>query len=172
MGELGEKRVGGTHFTVGIEQHDVALGKLTQHAVRVGTVLPGDAHQVGPAGREPSRGRGPHAGLHGVHHPRPGPLLASGHPGPDDADQPPNLGLLDRRAQVPLAAIAVSPDDPDGVVHTSADGGKTWTEAGRVPGRPAALITHGKAEVYVATEAGIHHSIDGGKTFTMFQALE
>ncbi|MGH3432588.1 MAG: F510_1955 family glycosylhydrolase [Thermocrispum sp.] len=194
-------------------------------------------------------------------------FLASGHPGPDDADSPPNLGLLkstdgaktwrtrslsgevdfhgleakhgqvygydsqtgrlmvskdetrwDRRAQVPLDDIAVSPDDsdvvlatmqqgparstdggrtfaaidgapllvlldwpsekrlvgvaPDGAVHTSADGGKNWTKGGSVPGQPAALTTHGKAEVYVATESGIHHSTDGGKTFTLFQALE
>jgi hypothetical protein len=28
------------------------------------------------------------------------------------------------------------------------------------------------AEVYVATESGIHRSTDNGKTFTQFQSLE
>lgn len=194
-------------------------------------------------------------------------FLASGHPGPDDTDQPPHLGLIessdaaetwktrslsgevdfhaleakhgqvygydsqtgqlmvskdqktwDRRAQAPIADIAVSPTKPDvvlatmqegparstdggrtfatikgapllvlldwpsdkrlvgvapdGVVHTSTDGAKTWTKAGQVPGRPAAMTAHGKAEVYVATEAGIQRSTDGGRTFEVFQALE
>lgn len=193
-------------------------------------------------------------------------FLASGHPGPDDADQPPHLGLIEstdggrtwhtrslsgevdfhaleakheqvygydsqtgqvmaskdgeswsRRAQLPLADIAVSPDDPDvllatteqgparsddggrafrpikgapvlvlldwpaimrlvgvapdGSVHTSRDGGKSWARSGTVPGRPAAMTTHGTSDVYVATEAAIHRSTDGGKTFEEFQKL-
>lgn len=193
-------------------------------------------------------------------------FLASGHPGPDDADQPPHLGLIestdgadtwqtrslsgevdfhaleakheqvygydsqtgqlmvstdektwDRRAQLPLADIAVSPDDaqvvlattqqgparstdsgrtfdpikgapllllldwpdaqrlvgvaPDGSVHTSRDGGKSWANVGTVPGQPAAMTTGGSSDVYIATEAGIHRSTDGGKTFEEFQTL-
>ncbi len=193
-------------------------------------------------------------------------FLGSGHPGPDDTDQPPHVGLIestdaakswqslslsgevdfhaleakhgkvygydsqtgqimvsddkkawDYRASLPLADIAVSPDDPgvvlatteqgparstdggraftpidgapvlilldwpsakrlvgvtpDGVVHVSDDGGASWTEQGRVPGSPQAILAHGESEIYVATEEGIHHSTDNGKTFSVFQPL-
>lgn len=79
----------------------------------------------------------------------------------------PLLLLLDWPSSTRLVGVA-----PDGVVHTSSDGGKNWSKQGQVPGGPAALTTHGKSEVYVATDAGIHRSADGGKTFTLFQALE
>ncbi|PXY28242.1 F510_1955 family glycosylhydrolase [Prauserella muralis] len=61
--------------------------------------------------------------------------------------------------------------DPDGRVHTSKDGGASWSAAGQVPGAPQALATNGNSEVYVATETGIHASRDGGRTFTLRQAL-
>ncbi|MGH3519478.1 MAG: F510_1955 family glycosylhydrolase [Haloechinothrix sp.] len=193
-------------------------------------------------------------------------FLGSGHPGPQDTDQPPNVGLIestdaatswhslslsgevdfhaleakhgkvygydslsgqimvsddketwDKRAGLPLADIAVSPDDPDvvlattqqgparstdggrsftpidgapvlifldwpgkevlvgvspdGVVYVSDDGGTGWTEQGRVPGGPQAILAHGKSEMYVATDEGIQHSTDNGKTFTVLQPL-
>lgn len=193
-------------------------------------------------------------------------FLGSGHPGPDDSDQPSHLGLIestdagqtwtsvslsgeadfhameakhgqvygydsisgelmvsrdrhewDRRARLPLADIAVSPSTPgeviatteqgparstdggrtftpidnaptlvfldwpstdrlvgvgpNGALHISDDGGATWAEQGQVPGSPHAIVTHGESEVYVATEGGIHHSTDDGRTFTVFQSL-
>ncbi|WP_219418044.1 F510_1955 family glycosylhydrolase [Pseudonocardia nigra] len=78
----------------------------------------------------------------------------------------PLLLLLDWPSTDRLVGIA-----PDGAVHTSADGGGSWTEQGRVPGRPEALTTHGTTDVYVATDSGIHHSGDNGRTFSMFQPL-
>lgn len=61
---------------------------------------------------------------------------------------------------------------PDGVVYTSDDGGKSWSKGGQVSGRPQAILGHGDAEVYLATESGIHHSADNGKTFSEFQSLQ
>lgn len=193
-------------------------------------------------------------------------FLASGHPGADDPDQPPHLGLIEStdaaeswepvslhgdadfhaleaahdqvygfdgvsgrfmvsadqqewepRSDVPMADIAVSPDDPEllvatteqgptrssdgggeltpitdappllfldwhasgilvgvdtgGTVHTSTDGGDTWTEGGSVDGDAAALAVHGDDEVYVATDAAIYHSTDGGESFGVFHEL-
>lgn len=76
------------------------------------------------------------------------------------------LVLLDWPAGKRLVGVA-----PDGTVQTSADGGRTWTAGGTVAGSPAALTTHGSADVYVATESAIHRSTDNGKTFAQFQAL-
>lgn len=193
-------------------------------------------------------------------------FLGSGHPGPDDGDQPPHLGLIestdaaqswksvsltgevdfhameakhdrvygwdsqsgqvmvsddrttwDRRARLGLADIAVSPDDaevvlattqegparssdggksfapidgaptlvfidwastkrlvgiaPDGTLHASEDGGKSWTERGSVSGGPQAVLAHGGSDVYVATEEAIYRSTDNGESFTVFQSL-
>ncbi|MFC4003698.1 F510_1955 family glycosylhydrolase [Prauserella oleivorans] len=78
----------------------------------------------------------------------------------------PLLLLLDWPAENTLIGI-----DPDGRVHTSKDGGTSWSTAGQVPGAPQALATNGSSDVYVATETGIHASRDGGRTFTLRQAL-
>lgn len=194
-------------------------------------------------------------------------FLGSGHPGPDDTDKPPHLGLIestdagetwesvslsgeadfhameaehdrvygydsqsgrvmvskdkktwDDRAELALADIAVSPEepeeilatteqgparstdggrnftpidgaptlyfidwpsadrlvgvDPEGVVHTSDDGGESWTKRGQVQSSPQAITTHDDSEVYVATEEAIHRSTDNGKTFDVFQPLQ
>ncbi|PXY23002.1 hypothetical protein BAY60_23810 [Prauserella muralis] len=61
--------------------------------------------------------------------------------------------------------------DPEGTLHTSRDGGTSWTEGGQVTGTPEALATHGPSRIYVATETGIHESRDGGRTLTLRQAL-
>lgn len=149
-------------------------------------------------------------------------FLASGHPGPDDTEQPPHLGLIestdgartwtprslsgevdfhalearhdlvygydsqtgqlmvsadkqdwDRRAQLPLADIAVSPDDPDVVLATtqdgparSSDGGRTFTP---INGAPLLVLLDwpaGKRLVGVAPDGAVHTSDDGGKTWT------
>ncbi|MFF5992942.1 MULTISPECIES: F510_1955 family glycosylhydrolase [Prauserella] len=78
----------------------------------------------------------------------------------------PLLLLLDWPSENTLIGI-----DPDGRVHTSKDGGTSWSTAGQVPGAPQALATNGSSEVYVATETGIYASRDGGRTFTLRQEL-
>lgn len=71
-----------------------------------------------------------------------------------------------------LQLVAWSPDGtvvigvaPDGAVHASTDGGRTWTERGSVDGAPEALGVHGQ-DVYVAVEGAIVSSTDGGATFS------
>ncbi|MEU0470257.1 F510_1955 family glycosylhydrolase [Amycolatopsis sp. NPDC006131] len=59
----------------------------------------------------------------------------------------------------------------DGSVYTSQDGGTTWSRVGEVPGAPQALTATGQADVYLATETGIHASRDGGRTFVLRQPL-
>lgn len=57
--------------------------------------------------------------------------------------------------------------DPDGLVHVSGDGGADWERRGQPPGQPGAMTTHRSTEVHVATDTGIHTSVDGGRTFTL-----
>lgn len=78
----------------------------------------------------------------------------------------PLLALLDWPARDRLVGIA-----PDGTLHTSTDGGTTWTRQGRVPGQPAAISTHGENDVYVATDTGIYRSTDNGDTFSIIQPI-
>jgi photosystem II stability/assembly factor-like uncharacterized protein len=61
--------------------------------------------------------------------------------------------------------------DLDGGVHTSADGGKSWSRGASVQEQPQAILAHGAADIYVATEGAIHRSTDNGKTFAVFQRL-
>lgn len=149
-------------------------------------------------------------------------FLASGHPGPDDPDQPPHLGLIestdgaetwttrslsgevdfhalearhdlvygydsqtgrlmvsadkkdwDRRAQLTLADIAVSPDHPDVVLATtqdgparSSDGGRTFTPINDAPLLVLLDWPAGKRLVGVAPDGAVHASADGGVTWT------
>jgi hypothetical protein len=79
----------------------------------------------------------------------------------------PLLVLLDWPATDRLVGVA-----PDGTVHTSTDGGAGWTQQGRVPGQPEAIATNGANEVYVATDSGIYHSTDNGRTAAMLQPLD
>jgi photosystem II stability/assembly factor-like uncharacterized protein len=58
---------------------------------------------------------------------------------------------------------------PDGVIHTSADGGLTWEQKGTIEGEPAAIAaahtnddTH---RIWVGTADGIQVSSDNGSTF-------
>lgn len=71
-----------------------------------------------------------------------------------------------------LQLVAWSPDSavvigvaPDGTVHASTDGGRTWAERGSVGGAPEALGVNGQ-DVYVAVEGAIVSSTDGGTTFS------
>lgn len=58
---------------------------------------------------------------------------------------------------------------PDGTVHTSADAGATWQEAGAVDGAPQALAartTTGElSEIVVVTRDALMRSTDGGRSF-------
>lgn len=148
-------------------------------------------------------------------------FLASGHPGPDDADQPPHLGLIestdgaetwqtrslsgevdfhaleakheqvygydsqtgqlmvstdekiwDRRAQLPLADIAVSPDDPDILLATtqqgparSTDGGRTFSPINGAPMLALLDWPDAKRLIGVAPDGSVHTSRDGGKSW-------
>lgn len=57
--------------------------------------------------------------------------------------------------------------DPNGTVHVSDDGGKTWIERGNAGGQPAALTATEK-EIFVATRDGrVVESSDGGATFNV-----
>lgn len=75
---------------------------------------------------------------------------------------------------VDFHAMAVSKADPQviyglyGQVQMSRDGGRTWTQRGRLPARPFALAASARAaeRVYAATEAGLLISEDGGNTWT------
>lgn len=149
-------------------------------------------------------------------------FLASGHPGPDDTDQPPHLGLLestdagrtwrarslsgevdfhaleakhgkvygydsqtgqvmvsadkqhwDRRAQLPIADLAVSPRDPDELLATTQQGPALSTDGGHsftpIDGAPLLVLidwTHPKHVVGVAPDGQMQTSADGGRSWT------
>ena len=55
--------------------------------------------------------------------------------------------------------------DPNGAVHVSDDGGKSWSERGNAGGQPGAM-TATDDRIFVATRDGqVVESTDGGKTF-------
>lgn len=149
-------------------------------------------------------------------------FLGSGHPGPDDGDQPPHLGLIestdaaktwqpvslsgevdfhaleaehdrvygwdsqsrqlmvsddrqnwDRRAQLPLWDLAVSPEDADVVLATtqegfarSTDGGKTFARVDDAPTLVFIDWADAKRLVGVGPDGAVHVSEDGGDTWT------
>ncbi|MEV3869708.1 F510_1955 family glycosylhydrolase [Streptomyces sp. NPDC049906] len=56
--------------------------------------------------------------------------------------------------------------DPAGVLQVSADGGKTWSSRGTVPGgAPQALTAVDAKRLVIASQDGVYESRDGGKTF-------
>jgi photosystem II stability/assembly factor-like uncharacterized protein len=75
----------------------------------------------------------------------------------------PGAPLLQLVAWAPDASVVVGVA-PDGAVHTSTDGGRTWQEKGRVDGAPEALGVNGD-DVYIAVDGAIVASTDGGATF-------
>ena len=78
----------------------------------------------------------------------------------------PALAVLAWPAGAGLFGVAV-----DGTVHTSSDGGTSWTRGGTVGGEPEALTVDardGRAAVYAAVAGkGIVASTDGGRTFAV-----
>jgi len=61
--------------------------------------------------------------------------------------------------------------DPGGTVYASADSGVTWQARRALGERPQALLAVGGGVVFVATETGIHRSIDNGTEFGELYAL-
>ncbi len=57
--------------------------------------------------------------------------------------------------------------EPDGTVHASTDGGRTWEQRGNLGGAPQALTATDAGEVFAAIDAAILVSDDDGVTFTM-----
>lgn len=152
----------------------------------------------------------------------PGQFLGSGHPGQDDEEQPPNLGLIestdagntwkslslsgeadfhameakhdqvygfdsqtgqitvsddrktwDKRAVLPLADIAVSPDDADEVLATTEQGVQRSTDGAEsfspVAGSPTLFFIDWVSAdrlVGIAPDGAVHVSDDGGKAWT------
>ena len=72
----------------------------------------------------------------------------------------PRLVLLDWVTSNLLVGVG-----PDGAVHRSGDGGKSWQETGSLPEPPTAL-TATETRWYAATGAQILSSTDEGKTWT------
>ncbi|TFV79384.1 exo-alpha-sialidase [Blastococcus sp. CT_GayMR19] len=75
----------------------------------------------------------------------------------------PGAPLLQLVAWAPDATVVVGVA-PDGTVHASTDGGRTWEERGRIGGAPEALGVDGD-NVYVAVGGAIVSSGDGGSSF-------
>ncbi|WP_175407935.1 F510_1955 family glycosylhydrolase [Streptomyces sp. TRM64462] len=64
------------------------------------------------------------------------------------------------------AADALFGLDPQGGLHRSADGGRTWRKVSTVPGSgPQALTAVTAGHILAATESGVYESKDGGRTF-------
>lgn len=59
---------------------------------------------------------------------------------------------------------------PDSTVQVSRDAGNTWEQMGKVSAPPAAITAEtddeGKLHIWVATDNGVEHSVDGGNTFS------
>ncbi|MGX2992790.1 F510_1955 family glycosylhydrolase [Streptomyces sp. JNUCC 64] len=56
--------------------------------------------------------------------------------------------------------------DPSGAVRISADGGKTWSDRGELPGgAPQALTALDGRRLVLASQDGVYESRDGGRTF-------
>lgn len=76
-------------------------------------------------------------------------------------EQPgPSLVLIDWPTAQTVAGVG-----PDGTVYLSLDAGRTWQRRASLPGTPQALHATSTARLYVATDTGVHASVDGGWSF-------
>lgn len=76
-------------------------------------------------------------------------------------EQPgPSLVLIDWPTAQTVAGVG-----PDGTVYLSLDAGETWQRRASLPGAPQALHATSTARLYVATDSGVHASVDGGWSF-------
>lgn len=57
--------------------------------------------------------------------------------------------------------------EPDGTVHASTDGGRTWEQRGNLGAAPQALTATGAGQVFAAVDAAILVSDDDGGSFTV-----
>ena len=57
--------------------------------------------------------------------------------------------------------------DGEGQVQTSADGGKSWREAGNIAGQPAAFIADGEDLYAALSDGSVKRSTDGGRSWTV-----
>lgn len=78
----------------------------------------------------------------------------------------PTLIFIDWVASDRLVGI-----DQNSAIHVSEDRGASWVRKGSVDGQPQAVLAHGDADVYVATNKAIYRSRDGGRTFVTLQQL-
>lgn len=155
-------------------------------------------------------------------------FLGSGHPGPEDAEQPPHLGLIEstdagqtwqslslsgeadfhameaahdkvygfdsqsgqimvsddkqsweQRAGVPMADIAVSPEDADVILATTEQGVQRSTDGGRnfapIQGSPTLFfIDWAKADrlLGVSPDGQVYRSDDGGESWSQGDSLQ
>ncbi len=59
----------------------------------------------------------------------------------------------------------------DGRLHSSPEGGLTWTAHGKVDGQPAALLAH-RDGLFAATSTAVFKSVDQGATWTSLYQLK
>lgn len=83
-----------------------------------------------------------------------------GREAPRRVESVPSLVLLDWVSEDLLVGAG-----PDGSIHRSDDGGKSWQKTGSLPGAPHALTATG-SRWYAATEDGIVASENSGKTWS------
>ena len=113
------------------------------------------------------------------------PAVLAGHPGSDTVLATTEEGIqrstdagatwkpLDGGPVIQFAAFANPAEavgvEPDGTVHYSADGGRTWTQKGRIDAQVVAVAAvkgeNGMPWIWAATPDGIVSSTDGGMTF-------
>jgi hypothetical protein len=110
-------------------------------------------------------------------------FLASGHPAPDDASQPPNLGLIDSAdggetwtsvslsGEVDFHAMEAKHgtvygyDSQSGQLMSSADQ-HNWDRGARIGIADIAVAPDQPDEIVATTRQGLARSTDGGQTFT------
>ncbi|GAA2683617.1 hypothetical protein GCM10010412_069480 [Nonomuraea recticatena] len=92
-------------------------------------------------------------------------LKVSGNGGMEFEDMA-NAPLLSH-VESPVEDVLIGPG-PDGRIHTSRDGGKSWQDGGKLPGPVTAFTAVDVQRLLAATEDGtVMESKDGGKNFAV-----